>query len=257
MRHGNEQRFQDFFVQPRYVALKNHLYNYRLRKRAIEKALAKESHALVLEIGSGLSPVMTRTDRIVYSELSFRGLRHLKRTHGRGWYVVADATRLPFSDGAFSHTVCSEVLEHIEDDEAALGEMARVMVPGGRMLVTFPHRRIYYWNDDRYVRHFRRYEIGDMAGKLERAGLRILETRKVLGPLDKLTMSAVVFGLEAIALFHAPQPAGGEPGRLVRALEPPFRWFNYLYTRLAQLDAAVMPRAVAAILLVRAEKRAR
>ena len=256
MKHQDEHRFHEFFAQPRYVTLKNYLYNYQLRKRAIENALAQESHELILEIGSGLSPVMTKADRIVYSELSFRGLRHLKGIHGKGWYVVADATRLPFKDAAFSHTVCSEVLEHIQDDQAAVNEMARVMRPGGRMLVTFPHRRMYYWNDDRYVRHFRRYEIADMTERFERAGVKVLDTRKVLGPLDKFTMSAVVLGVETAAMVHRPTTRERAPGLLMRAIAPPFRWFNRAYTRLAQLDAAVMPKALAAIILMRGEKRA-
>lgn len=255
MNREDERRFHEFFAQPRYVALKNYLYNYQLRKRAVEATLAREQCELILEIGSGLSPVMTQSDRIVYSELSFRGLRHLKSTHGKGWYVVADATRLPFKDGAFSHTVCSEVLEHIEDDQTAVREMARVMRTGGRLVVTFPHRRIYYWNDDRYVRHFRRYELTDMAERFTRAGLDVLETRKVLGPLDKVTMSAVVLGVETAALVHTPVSGERTPGRLMRLAAPPFRWFNSLYTQLARLDAFVMPQRVAAILLMRGEKR--
>lgn len=255
MKHEDERRFHEFFAQPRYVALKNYLYNYQLRKRAVETTLAREPCDLILEIGSGLSPVMTKADRIVYSELSFLGLRHLKRTHGKGWYVVADATRLPFKDGAFSHTVCSEVLEHIEDDQGAVDEMARVMRPEGRMVVTFPHRRFYYWNDDRYVRHFRRYEIEDMAERFTNAGLDVLDTQKVLGPLDKFTMSAVVFGVEVAALVHSPRAKAGEPGLLVRLAAPPFRWFNRVYTQLARFDAFAMPKYLSAIILMRGEKR--
>lgn len=254
MKHEDEKRFHEFFAQPGYVALKNYLYNYQLRKRAIETALARESCELILEIGSGLSPVMTQSDRIVYSELSFRGLRHLKQTHGKGWYVVADATRLPFKDGAFSHTVCSEVLEHIEDDQAAVAEMARVLRQKGQIIVTFPHRRIYYWNDDRYVRHFRRYEIADMAARFARAGLTVLETRKVLGPLDKLTMSTVVLAVEAAALVYSPPPER-QPGLLVRLAAQPFRVFNLVYTQVARLDAFVMPKWLSAIVLMRGEKQ--
>ncbi len=41
--------------------------------------------------------------------------------------------RLPFKYDVFSHTVCSEVLEHLEDDLEALKEIARVMRPLGRL----------------------------------------------------------------------------------------------------------------------------
>ena len=75
MDRNRDNRFQDFFEEGKYVVFKNHFYNYLLRKRAIERILLREDAPLVLEIGSGISPVMTKTDRIVYSELSFLALK--------------------------------------------------------------------------------------------------------------------------------------------------------------------------------------
>ena len=44
--------------------------------------------------------------------------------------VNGDATGLPFADGSFDRIIASEVMEHIDDDEAALAELARVLRPG-------------------------------------------------------------------------------------------------------------------------------
>jgi SAM-dependent methyltransferase len=52
--------------------------------------------------------------------------------------VQGDATRLPFADATFDRVIASEVLEHIADDVAAMGELARVLRPGGTMAVTVP-----------------------------------------------------------------------------------------------------------------------
>jgi len=52
--------------------------------------------------------------------------------------VNGDGTRLPFADGTFDRIICSEVMEHIPDDVAAAGELARVLKPGGRIAVTVP-----------------------------------------------------------------------------------------------------------------------
>jgi SAM-dependent methyltransferase len=57
---------------------------------------------------------------------------------GLGAAVNGDATRLPFPDGAFDRIIAAEVLEHIPADEAAIGELARVLRPGGTMAVTVP-----------------------------------------------------------------------------------------------------------------------
>ena len=147
MSRPDNNRFQDFFEEDRYILLKNYLYNYLLRKSAVEKSLQKEDITLALEIGSGISPVMTRTNRIIYSDLSFGALQILKRSHENQRYVVADGMNLPFKPGVFSHTICSEVLEHLQDDRKALNELSRVMSPSGRLIVTVPHRKLYFSND--------------------------------------------------------------------------------------------------------------
>ncbi|MCX5822789.1 MAG: methyltransferase domain-containing protein [Deltaproteobacteria bacterium] len=112
-------RFEDFFADDAYVSLKNHLYNYLLRRRAIRKCMQSQKRDLILEVGSGLSPMMDDSERIVYSELSFPALRMLKRKQGGGYFVVADVTQLPFKAGSFSQVICSEVLEHLPEDRPA------------------------------------------------------------------------------------------------------------------------------------------
>ena len=124
-------RFEDFFADDAYVSLKNLLYNYLLRKRAIRKCMKKQERGLILEVGSGLSPMVTDSDDVVYSDFSFTALRTLKRRQGKGFFVTADAMHLPFKSGSFSQVICSEVLEHLPEDRPALRQMATVMKPGG------------------------------------------------------------------------------------------------------------------------------
>jgi SAM-dependent methyltransferase len=50
--------------------------------------------------------------------------------------LLADARRLPFADGAFDKVLCNGVLTHIRDDRAALRELARVLRPCGRLVVS-------------------------------------------------------------------------------------------------------------------------
>ncbi len=53
-------------------------------------------------------------------------------------FCQGDATRLPFPDHAFDRVICSEVLEHIPNFMAVLGELYRVLKPGGRLCVSVP-----------------------------------------------------------------------------------------------------------------------
>ena len=52
--------------------------------------------------------------------------------------VQGNALGLPFDDDSFDRVIASEVLEHIDDDESAFAELARVLRPGGRLAVTIP-----------------------------------------------------------------------------------------------------------------------
>lgn len=61
--------------------------------------------------------------------------------------LVGDIAGLPFDDNTFAHVVCSEVLDHAPDPAAALKEMARVLRPGGLLLVTVPNGRgMAFWD---------------------------------------------------------------------------------------------------------------
>ena len=207
MNPAQDNRFQDFFVDDKYIILKNFLYNYLLRKCAIEKVLQNEIREMILEVGSGISPVVNTDDHIVYSDLSILALQTMKRNLVKGMYVTADIINLPFRTGSFSHVVSSEVLEHVEDDRKALAEIARVTKALGIFIVTFPHRRFYFACDDRFVRHFRRYELAEMENHLKEAGLHPVLVRKVLGPLEKITMCMAIFIFSMIHRFHK---SGGE-----------------------------------------------
>lgn len=52
--------------------------------------------------------------------------------------VHADITDLPFDDASFDLVLCSHVLEHVPDDRAAIGELFRVVRPGGVALIQVP-----------------------------------------------------------------------------------------------------------------------
>ena len=53
--------------------------------------------------------------------------------------VAALATALPFRAGVFRFVLCSEVMEHLEDDDAAAKEIARAMAPGATAVITVPY----------------------------------------------------------------------------------------------------------------------
>jgi SAM-dependent methyltransferase len=74
---------------------------------------------------------------------------------------------------AFDVVICSEVLEHVQDDEALLGQLAGALAPGGLLALTVPLRADLWTRVDDAVGHLRRYEPGQLAGMCRRLGLDV------------------------------------------------------------------------------------
>ena len=93
-----------------------------------------------------------------------------------------DGTRLPFPDATFDVVITSEVLEHIQDDVAAISEMVRVLKPGGRFAATVPAflpETVNWKLSDEYHApksvggHVRIYGRTELQAKLRSAGLDV------------------------------------------------------------------------------------
>jgi SAM-dependent methyltransferase len=101
-----------------------------------------------------------------------------------------DATRLPFRDGAFDVIVTSEVLEHIQDDVAALAELHRVLKPGGTFAATVPSwfpEKINWMLSSEYHApfveggHVRIYSSTELRAKVRAAGMKIIASHRAHG----------------------------------------------------------------------------
>lgn len=80
------------------------------------------------------APAQARITAFDYSQNMIRRAR--KRPDARRvTHVAADITRLPYADEAFDAVVCGWVIEHLDDPRPALRQLARVMKPGGKMLL--------------------------------------------------------------------------------------------------------------------------
>jgi len=102
----------------------------------------------VLDTGCGTGELAAMLERRGYSVTaldlglaSIRRASHAFRDAGVPVpFVQGDLYRLPFRDGCYDTVVMSEVLEHIERPSDALAEAARVIRPGGYLIVSTPYR---------------------------------------------------------------------------------------------------------------------
>ncbi len=100
----------------------------------------------------------------------------------RGWGLSAmDITALPFEDNSFDVVICSEVLEHIPDDNQAISELVRIVKPGKMLAVSVPRtwpEWICWQLSDEYFNanmgHVRIYNKKEIIEKIQTRGPQYL-----------------------------------------------------------------------------------
>ena len=85
--------------------------------------------------------------------------------------VAGSVTDLPFAAQEFDACLCTEVMEHVENDDKGFSELARVLKPGGLLLISTPTPPAPF--DPNHVREGYTYE--EMRARLERHGFEVLE----------------------------------------------------------------------------------
>lgn len=155
---------------------------YMMRLDLLERLIDAVEHVQAFaEIGPGRGDVSayvaTRfaSAHATLFEYSPAGYDHLvERFAGREKFKIQidDFTKLdPLP--IYDLVLAFEVLEHIEDDEAALARIHRMLKPKGRFLMSVPAYRSRWRAEDEYAGHVRRYEREELRDKLESAGFRI------------------------------------------------------------------------------------
>ncbi len=141
-------------------------------------------------------------------DLSIPGIlraRDFARQEGVGErcsFAVCAAEQLPYEDNSMGSASAVALLEHLDDDRAALGEIARVTRPGARVWVTVPHafRHIppplwpVYWWHDRRIGHKRHYSARRLWALGAEVGLQPVRTTYSGHPVK-----VAQFGLELLS----------------------------------------------------------
>jgi SAM-dependent methyltransferase len=95
------------------------------------------------------------------------------RARGLTRAFPASLNELPFPNDIFDLAISLEVICNIPDDQATFTEIARVVKPGGRMIVHVPAYQWLWGMHDVAVGHQRRYSARDLRAKITRAGMQI------------------------------------------------------------------------------------
>lgn len=97
--------------------------------------------ARVLDVGAGSCPYRRVFAHCQYETHDFRQLDASALFEGIGYGAidyVSDITAIPVGNGTYDAVLCTEVLEHVPDPAMAVMEFARILKPGGRLILTAP-----------------------------------------------------------------------------------------------------------------------
>jgi len=121
---------------------------------------------------SGLLLGLPGVESLVESDFQWR-LSHPPGINAKQVFFCASLTEVPIADQSCDLVLCTEVLEHIQEHEQALDEIARVTVPGGWLLITVPTPPAI--DDPAHMREG--YQSAELAGMLAQRGFQVVDKR--------------------------------------------------------------------------------
>lgn len=152
------------FVNPFYFA-----------RSGLHKAMAECAPKLtgrLLDVGCGSKPY--RSLFVVDAYIGLDIDSDLSRQRGMADYFY-DGNAFPFVDESFDSALCNQVLEHVFNPDEFLGEIARILKPGGKLLLTVP----FVWDEHEQPYDFARYSSFGLRTLLERQGFRVIFHEKL------------------------------------------------------------------------------
>jgi SAM-dependent methyltransferase len=151
---------------------------------------AKKCQGVILDVGCGSSRIIQDIPQIVGVDVALYKLRYMKQKCNS--LVLGSIFDLPFADKTFDGIICSQVIEHIPSGDRPFRELARVIRPGGLLIIGTPDygrpywpiiERIYKWvHPNGYAdEHITHYTLPTLSACLQRVGFEVLEHHYILG----------------------------------------------------------------------------
>lgn len=174
------------------------------------ETLAPRLRGEILDFGCGSGPyrnLLTTAGRYVGLEYDSPENRRWKRAD-----IFYDGVTIPLETASMDGVLSTQTLEHVPNPERIVAEWARVLRPGGLLLLTVP----FMWPEHEMPHDFQRYTTNGLAALLEKGGFELLAQERLLcdcrapaqlflawlydslrfgarGPLTQLLLSGLLF----------------------------------------------------------------
>ena len=156
------------------------VYLHRFLARAGQTV---EPSELVLDAGAGRAPYRELFAHARYETADFMAVKGKKYVQPD---YVCDLAEIPVEDARFDHVLLTQVLEHLPEPARVLGELHRVLKPGGTLWLTAP----FFYAEHERPYDFYRYTQYGLRHLLESAGFEVLEVEWMEGYLGTLSYQA-------------------------------------------------------------------
>jgi ubiquinone/menaquinone biosynthesis C-methylase UbiE len=184
--------YDSYFSSSNYNVFRYDVGSFCTRKLIISQINHK--HGALLEIGTGISSLISdikNSKGLNFDcfgiDISATTISTVKKQFDelgiRAELKVADAENLPFPDNTFDVIVSAHVLEHIRNDHLVIKECARILKPGGELIIFVPGRKSGIATQEEFSKfgHFRYYN-NFLFKKLEEVVSPTLKITKIIYP---------------------------------------------------------------------------
>jgi 2-polyprenyl-3-methyl-5-hydroxy-6-metoxy-1,4-benzoquinol methylase len=169
----------------------------RLFKRIVYDNLASMGKTKFLEIGCGIGGFIqqiagNKNLEITGSEIYLKGLLYAKKNLPNVAFIQFDVTQGLIGE-EFDLIAAFDVIEHIEDDVAAIKNINKMLHKGGSLIITVPQHKFLWSKLDEILKHKRRYSRRELVTKLQENGFDIRHVTSFLFVLFPLMLISRIF----------------------------------------------------------------
>jgi SAM-dependent methyltransferase len=147
----------------------------KLLRTLVSEVAARVKRPTILDVGCGTGinhSILSALGDAFSSDFSDEAVRFSK-ARGVDLLVRSRVESLPFATSSFDIITALDVLEHIDDDMAALAELRRITRDKGTLVITVPAYGFLWSEHDEALHHRRRYSASELRNKLTRAGFDV------------------------------------------------------------------------------------